>query len=182
VTIRHSDTKKVKGSGVIVDGRGYAVTNAHVVGKDQNVAVSFIGADDKIYNGEVAWVAPDQDLAIVRILAAGKFPPIKFANSDQLEAGETVVAIGNPLGYTGTVTVGIVSALNREITTPSGAVLKQVIQTDTAINPGNSGGPLLDIDGDLIGLVFAQRSGAENIAFAIPVNRVRAYVKKCLSE
>jgi S1-C subfamily serine protease len=180
VTIRHSDTKKVKGSGVVVDARGYAVTNAHVVGNDKTVAVSFFGEDNKIYAGEVAFVARDRDLAIVRILAPGKLPAVKFGNSDDLEAGETVVAIGNPLGYTSTVTVGIVSALNREITIPSGAVLKKVIQTDASINPGNSGGPLLDIDGDLVGIVFAQRSGAENIAFAIPVNHVRAYVKKCL--
>jgi S1-C subfamily serine protease len=182
VTIRHSDTRKVKGSGVIVDARGYAITNAHVVGKDRDVAVSFFGADDKVYAGEVAYVAPNRDLAIVRILAPAKFRAIKFADPGEHEVGETVVAIGNPLGYTGTVTVGIISAFNRDIIEPSGAVLKKVIQTSAPINPGNSGGALLDIDGELLGIVFAERSGAQNIAFAIPADHVRAYLKKCLPD
>jgi serine protease Do len=127
-------------------------------------------------------VDPDQDLAIVRILAPGKYPAIKYGDPREREVGETVIAIGNPLGYTGTVTVGIISAMGRDIAGPSGAVLPRLIQTDAGINPGNSGGPLLDIDGELVGIVFAVRSGAQNIAFAIPADRVRAYVKKCLRD
>src|SRR5204862_320986 len=101
-----------------------------------------------------------------------------YGEPDGLEVGETVIAIGNPLGYTGTVTVGIVSAMGRELDLPTGVTLKGLIQTDAGINPGNSGGPLLDIEGQLVGIVFAVRSGAENIAFAIPVDRAQAYAKK----
>jgi len=182
VVILDPDTKKVQGSGVIVDPRGYAVTNNHVVGKRKTVGVSFFGSNDKMYEGEVAWKDPNQDLAIVRIVTPGQYPAIQYGDSDNLEHGETVIAIGNPLGYTGTVTVGIVSALDRSLTLPTGAALTKVIQTDAGINPGNSGGPLLDIEGQLVGIVFAVREGAQNIGFAIPSERVRAYVKKCLAE
>jgi S1-C subfamily serine protease len=180
VTIRDAKTKEVRGTGVLIDERGYIVTNSHVVGDKKIVAVSFLDSNDKTLEGEVAWKEPSQDLAIVRILTPGKYPAIKYGDASEREVGETVIAIGNPLGYTGTVTVGIVSAMGREITVPSGYVLKKLIQTNAAINPGNSGGPLLDIDGQLIGIVFAIRDDAQNIAFAIPVDRVREYVKKSL--
>ena len=182
VAIKHSDTKAVRGTGVIIDARGYAITNSHVVGKDKTVAVSLLDKDDKVHKGEVVFVDPNQDLAIVRIVTPGKYPAINYSDSSEREVGETVIAIGNPLGYTGTVTVGIISALDRDITGPSGVVLPKLIQTDAGINPGNSGGPLLDIDGNLVGIVFAVRSGAQNIAFCIPADRVHAYVKKCLAK
>jgi S1-C subfamily serine protease len=179
VCIKHADTKAVRGTGVVVDGRGYAVTNYHVVGKDKLVAVNLLAGDDKLYSGQVMWSDPNQDLAIIRIAGNSRFPAIKYGDASDREIGETVIAIGNPLGYTGTVTVGIVSAMGREITLPTtGAVLQKLIQTDAGINPGNSGGPLLDIEGQLVGIVFAMREGAQNIAFAIPVDRVRDYVKK----
>jgi serine protease Do len=182
VAIRHRKTRKVQGTGVVIDARGYVVTNSHVVGKQRTVAVSFLGAEDKVHAGEVAWADPSQDLAIVRISAPGRFAAIKYADLGDVQVGQTVVAIGNPLGYTGTVTVGVISALDREITMPSADVPTKVIQTDAAINPGNSGGPLLDTEGRLVGVVSAIRLGAQNIAFAIPADRVRAYVKKCLAE
>jgi S1-C subfamily serine protease len=182
VTIRDARTKEVRGTGVIIDGRGYAVTNYHVVGKAKTVAINLLDSNDKIHTGEVAWRDPAKDLAIVHILAPGKYPAIKYEDVREREVGETVIAIGDPLGYTGTVTVGIISALGREITTPSGYVLKKLIQTDAPINPGNSGGPLLNTDGELVGVVFAVREGAQNIAFAIPADRVRDYVKKRLAE
>ena len=182
VAIRDADSKEVRGSGVVVDPRGYLVTNNHVVGERKTVAVSFVESIDKIYKGEVAWTDPNQDLAIVRLVDQGKYPAIQFGDATDMEVGETVIVIGNPLGYTGTVTVGIVSAMNRELTLPTGVVLTKVIQTDAGINPGNSGGPLLDIEGQLVGIVFAVREGAELIGFAIPIDRVRAYVKKCLPD
>jgi S1-C subfamily serine protease len=169
------------GTGVIIDPRGYAVTNAHVVGTAKTLEVSFLDSPDKVLPGTVVACDPSVDLAIVR-LDSGKHPAIKFSDISDLEVGESVVVIGNPYGYTGTVTVGIVSALDREIPLPSGATLKNVIQTDAPINPGNSGGPLLDIDGQLLGIVFAIREGALDIGFAIPVERVRAYIKKNVPE
>jgi len=178
VAIRDKTTKKVKGSGVIVDARGYAVTNYHVVGTEKQVAVSILTDDSKIYMADVIWAEPNQDLAIVKILNAGKFPPVKLGDPKDREVGITVLAFGNPLGYTGTVTVGIISAMNREITLPTGVILKDVLQTDAGINPGNSGGPLVDIDGNLVGIVFALRDGAQSIAFVIPIERVIDAMRK----
>jgi S1-C subfamily serine protease len=182
VTIKHGKTKEARGAGVIIDARGYAITNSHVLGKDKTVAVSFIESEDEVHKGEVVSEDVNQDLAIVRFSAPGKCPVISCADSSEVQLGQIVIAIGNPLGYTGTVTVGVISALDREITMPSSVVLTKLIQTDAAINPGNSGGPLLDINGQLVGIVVAVRSDAQNIAFAIPANRVRAYVKKCLPD
>jgi S1-C subfamily serine protease len=178
ITIRHSNNNKISGTGVIVDARGYAVTAAHVVRDEKNVLVNFLDSEDKALESEVVWKDPDQDLAIVRIQVPRKYPVVKFADPTVLEAGETVVVIGDPLGYQGSVTMGIVSALGRQITMPSGAVIGKLIQTDAPINPGNSGGPLLDANGELMGIVIAIRSDASNIAFAIPVDRVRARVKE----
>jgi hypothetical protein len=182
ITIRSSKTKKIKGTGVIVDARGYALTNAHVVGKDNTVEVSFIGSADRVLVGEVMRKDVNQDLAVIRIHPPGKYPVARFAERNDVDVGETVVAIGNPLGYQGSVTVGIISGLNRQLDIPSVGVIDNLIQTDASINPGNSGGPLLDANGELIGIVMAIRSDAENIAFAIPADRLRAYVKQHLPE
>jgi S1-C subfamily serine protease len=178
ITIRNPSTNKVSGTGVLIDARGYAITAAHVVRDEKNLPVNFLDSDDKVLDSEVVWKDADQDLAIVRIQAPRKYPAVKFADPTVLEAGETVVVIGDPLGYQGSVTMGIISAMGRQITMPSGAVIGKLIQTDAAVNPGNSGGPLLDANGDLIGIVIAIRSDATNIAFAIPVDRVRARVKE----
>jgi S1-C subfamily serine protease len=182
VAIRDANTKKVLGSGVVVDPRGYLVTNNHVVSGKKTVAVSFVDSVDKIYKGDVLWADPKEDLAIVRIVDAGKVRAIEYDDSEGLEIGQSVIVIGNPLGYTGTVTIGIVSALNRDIDLTDEVTLHKVIQTDAPINPGNSGGPLLDVEGQLIGIVFAVREGAQNIGFAIPLERVRAVVKKHVPE
>jgi Ca-activated chloride channel family protein len=180
VTIRHAGSNKVRGTGVIIDERGYAVTNNHVVGADKIVAINLLDSEDKIHEGVVVCRDPAKDLAIVRIKAKGKYRAVKYGNPSEREVGETVIAIGNPLGYTGTVTVGIISAMGRKIDIPTGYTLTELIQTSAPINPGNSGGPLLDVEGQLVGIVFAVRQEAQNIAFAIPVNQVRAYVKENL--
>jgi S1-C subfamily serine protease len=180
VFIKREVGKMVYGTGVVVDQRGYVITNHHVVRDSKEVSVHFVDSPDKVHKGEAVWEDPIQDMAVVRILTPGKYPVIKFADSDRVEVGEMVVAIGNPFGYTGTVTLGVVSALDREITLPSGGTLKKLIQTDASINPGSSGGPLLNIDGELIGIIVALRQEARGIAFAIPSNRVREYVGKNL--
>ncbi|MFO0879335.1 MAG: trypsin-like peptidase domain-containing protein [Gemmataceae bacterium] len=181
VLVRRTTQRTIIGTGVIVDPRGYLVTNRHVVGTDSAVTVRFLGDSDKEFPGKVVWNDPRQDLAIVKIEAAGSYPVIGFADSDQLEEGETVVAIGNPLGYIGSVSLGIISALNREVSYAD-AVLTQLIQTDASINPGNSGGPLLNIEGNLIGINVAVRTEAQNIAFSIPSNRVHKIVKEQLAK
>lgn len=172
--------KTVIGSGVVVDPRGYVVTNKHVVGDSKQVLVRFLDSLEKPIKAKVVFADAKEDLALVRILNKGEHQAIAFADSDALEVGEQAVAIGNPLGYTGTVTLGIVSSLDRKIEMPSGAV-QALIQTDASINPGNSGGPLLNITGDLIGINVAMHEGAQSISFAIPANQVRKVVAKALA-
>jgi S1-C subfamily serine protease len=165
------------GSGVFVDPRGYLVTNYHVVG-DANVVNVHTVDSETVLKGEVVQKLGDLDLAIVRIKEAGKYPAVPLADLDA-EVGEQAVMIGNPYGYTGTVSVGIVSGLDREIPSPAGGNHK-VFQMDAGINPGNSGGPVVNIYGELIGIAVAMREGAENIGFAIPVKQVREVLKKSL--
>jgi len=170
--------RDITGSGVIVHPSGVLVTNSHVVGDAKQVKVRVLSDPDKVLQGEVLISDAARDMALVRILDPGKYVHVAFADSDSLEVGETAVAIGSPFGYTGTVTTGIVSAKGRELQMPSGATLKQLLQTNAAINPGNSGGPLLNLEGELIGLNVAIRDNAQNIGFAIPSNHVRDFVAK----
>ncbi|MFM7149861.1 MAG: trypsin-like peptidase domain-containing protein, partial [Gemmataceae bacterium] len=183
VIITRSSPKKIIGTGVIVDERGYIITNRHVVGEEAEVEVRFLDSkDNHVHKGEVVWRDANQDLALVRISIGGKLPVIEFADSNNLNEGETVVVIGNPYGYVGTVSMGIISALNRRISVSSEASLSGLIQTDASVNPGNSGGPLLNIAGQLIGINVAIREGAQNIAFAIPSNLVRENLKKLFAK
>jgi S1-C subfamily serine protease len=170
----------VIGTGVIVDPRGYAVTSRHVVGDEKEATIRILASVDKVHKATVVAEDPSHDLALLHISTQGKYPAVTFADSDELEVGETAIALGNPFGYTGTATMGIVSALDRQITLPGGILLDKLIQTDAPINPGNSGGPLLNIEADLIGINTAMRQESANIAFTTPSNRVRDFVLKVL--
>lgn len=158
------------GSGFVVHPRGYVVTNAHVVSRATSLRVSF--ADGKTLDAVLIAADPDHDLAILRVDAERPLPTVPLGRSDDLMIGETVIAIGNPLGYQHTVTSGIVSAVDRDIEIAKGVVYDGLIQTDASINPGNSGGPLLNALGELIGVNTAIRGDAQNIGFAIPVDRL----------
>lgn len=158
------------GSGAIVHESGYIVTNAHVVSQASDVKVIF--ADESEYPADVVAVDSTHDLAVLKIKASEKLPYQKLGSSDDIMIGETVVAIGNPLGLQHTVTAGIVSALERELDFGNETVYSGLIQTDASINPGNSGGPLLNVNGELIGINTAIRGDAQNIGFAIPVDRL----------
>ena len=166
------------GSGFIVDPGGLIATNQHVV-SNLNANYKVITESGDEY--DVVEIVRDDvnDIAILRIEATG-LNPIELGDSEALVAGQTVVAIGTPLGeYAGSVTTGIISGLNRSVSTSDGSFLgtvktfEDVIQTDAAINPGNSGGPLLNSSGEVIGVNFATSSGADNISFALPINRVK---------
>ena len=162
------------GSGFLIHSAGYIVTNAHVVARTAEREVSF--ADQSKFDAQVVAIDHERDLAILKINAQGfesPLHPIKLGRSDNLMVGETVIAIGNPLNYGHTVTVGIISALNRRVEFDQNLVFEAVIQTDASINPGSSGGPLLNILGELVGINTAIRAGAENIGFAIPVDELR---------
>jgi len=161
------------GSGVIVDPHGYVVTNNHVVHKASRVMVAL--PDGREYEADLVGTDSLNDIAIIRIRAPEnediEFSFIPFGRSDDLMIGETVIAVGNPQGLRNTVTVGVISALERRIYVNQ-SEFPGLIQTDAAINPGNSGGPLLNINGELIGINMAM-ANAENIGFAVPAQRVK---------
>jgi serine protease Do len=158
------------GSGFVIHPSGYIVTNNHVV--SQTAERKAVFADNKEFDAEVIGVDVDNDLALLKVNSPTPLPVINVGRSDDVMVGETVVAIGNPLGLQHTVTSGIVSAVNRTLDINERTSLSGLIQTDASINPGNSGGPLFNIDGELIGINFAIRGDGQNIGFAIPVDRL----------
>jgi len=171
------------GTGFIVDANGWIVTNQHVV-TSTTATYKVVTSDGKQY--DVTEIARDDanDIAILRIDAEG-LTVLDLGDSNNLVAGQDVIAIGTPLGeYAGSVTKGVISGLDRTVTTSVswfGATEKTyegVIQTDAAVNPGNSGGPLLNSEGKVIGVNFATTSGAENISFALPINKVKEKIEE----
>ena len=158
------------GSGFVVHEDGYIVTNAHVVARTAEIRISF--ADKTTAPARIVSIDPEHDLAVLRAEVDRPLPYLRLARSDDLMIGETVIAIGNPLGLQHTVTSGIVSAVDRDLQFSRDVVYRGLIQTDAAINPGNSGGPLLNINGELIGVNTAIRGDAQNVGFAIPADRL----------
>ncbi|GAA4852880.1 hypothetical protein GCM10023221_35940 [Luteimicrobium xylanilyticum] len=183
------------GSGEIVRSDGVVVTNDHVI--TPAVAggrIEVLLSDGRSYAAELVGRDPQTDLAVLRIDAGDSLPTIAFSHSDAVDVGEAVVALGAPLGLSGSVTAGIVSALGREVTVPTGTggttVLTGVVQTDASINPGNSGGALVDCDGRLVGVNTAIATvpnangeaggGSVGIGFAVPVDTVRTITDELL--
>ncbi len=167
------------GSGAIIDSRGYLVTNAHVVEKASMIYVALPG-ERKEREASLVGLDPATDLAVIRVITEQNLPSLSFAVGDDLLLGETVIAIGNPLGLENSVTTGVVSAPKRRLPDGEGGVAV-FIQTDALINPGNSGGPLLDINGRLIGINTAIAQQAQGIGFAIPVKVVRRVVNDLIA-
>jgi len=172
------------GTGVIISPDGIVLTNKHVV-SDENADYTIFTNDGKKFPAKVLAKDPVQDLAIIQIEDEKKLKPFKSAklgNSDNLEIGQTVIAIGNALGeLRNTVSVGVISGLGRKITASDGAaieVLEDVIQTDAAINRGNSGGPLLNLKGEIIGINVAMAEGGQNIGFSIPINKAKRSIEQ----
>ncbi len=163
------------GSGVIVQPNGLILTNNHVVANARTLRVAL--ADGRELDATVVNTDPISELALIRVQATN-LPVATLGDSDRLEVGQTAIAIGNPLGFTRTVTVGVVSAVNRYLPDRR-AELDNLIQTDAAINPGNSGGPLIDAQGRVIGintLVIAGPVGAGGLGFAIPINNAKDFI------
>jgi serine protease Do len=161
------------GSGVIIDASGIIVTNDHVVRGAS--AIHVVLADGRQLEAEVVGSDAQNDLAVLRIPAKGPLPVARLGTSADLMIGETVVAIGSPFGLTKTVTSGVISAVGRSFKANE-EIYNDFIQTDAAINPGNSGGPLLNVDGEVIGINTAIFGGAQGIGFAIPADKVRRIV------
>ncbi|HET6374343.1 MAG TPA: trypsin-like peptidase domain-containing protein, partial [Candidatus Polarisedimenticolia bacterium] len=170
------------GSGFIWDREGHIVTNYHVIEGGDRFSVTL--ADQSDWEAEVTGVAPDKDLAVLKIKAPrDKLKPLTPGDSSTLVVGQAVLAVGNPFGLDHSLTVGVVSALGRELGSPNGRTIRDVIQTDAAINPGNSGGPLLDSRGLLIGInsaIYSPSGAFAGIGFAVPVDTVRRLVPQII--
>ncbi len=157
------------GTGVVIDPRGYILTNHHVVDGVRKINVTF--SNRGMYTARLIAHDKRTDLAVIKVQASGSLETIEVGSSSDLLPGETVVAVGNAFGYEHTVTQGIISALHRDVQVSETQSYDDLIQTDASINPGNSGGPLLSIEGRMIGVNVAVRAGAQGIGFAIPVDK-----------
>jgi len=168
--------QRAQGSGFVIDSDGHIVTNDHVVDGAKSVSVQFWNGDT--YKASVVGTDPSTDLGVIKVDAPqSALHPIQFGNSDSVQVGDTAIAIGSPFGLEETVTSGIVSALHRQMEAPNHFTINDSIQTDAAINHGNSGGPLLNIDGQVIGINSQIRSdsgGSDGVGFAIPSNTVKS--------
>jgi serine protease Do len=168
------------GTAFFISEDGMLLTNAHVV-SDKEAEYTVLTNDGKKYPAKVLARDTVRDLAILKV-EGGPFPTLKLGDSDKLQIGQTVIAIGNALGeFRNTVSVGVISGLGRTITASGGGIIEtieDVIQTDAAINRGNSGGPLLNLKGEVIGVNFAMAAGAENIGFAIPINKAKKDIEQ----
>jgi serine protease Do len=167
------------GTGVIIDSRGYIVTNQHVV-EDVNLLRVRLN-DGSTFDAAVVARDHEADLALLKIEAGKPLPTMPLGTAKDLMVGETVIAIGNAYGYEHTVTVGVVSAVKRDVTLNKEVSYKALIQTDASINPGNSGGPLVNINGEMVGINVAIRAGAQGISFAIPVDTMIHAVTEMVS-
>lgn len=169
------------GSGVVISADGYVVTNDHVLGQAQKIAV--VLQDKTEFPARIVGRDPDTDLAVIKIDARGKvFKPLSFS-SVPLQVGQKVLAIGNPFGLGGSLSVGVVSSLEREIKAQTGRTIKNVIQTDAAINPGNSGGPLINSSGEIIGInsqIFSTSGGSVGVGFAISGDTAHKIVQQLI--
>jgi S1-C subfamily serine protease len=168
--------QRAQGSGFVIDNSGHIATNDHVVDSAKTVSVQFWNGSS--YKATVVGTDPSTDLGVIKVDApASILHPLQFGDSDSVQVGDTAVAIGSPFGLEETVTSGIVSALHRQMEAPNNFTINDSIQTDAAINHGNSGGPLLNIDGDVIGVNSQIRSdsgGSDGVGFAIPSNTVKS--------
>jgi S1-C subfamily serine protease len=178
--------EKALGSGFVLSKEGYIVTNYHVIQHASSIRVSFSNNDSLA--ARIVGSDPTTDIAVLKVSAKSRaFKPLPLGNSDAVRIGDAVVALGNPFGYTRTVTAGIVSALQRRIQSPNAQPIDHIIQTDAAINPGNSGGPLIDARGSVVGVnaaISTGNTGEEGnvgIGFAIPINAVRNVAQQLIT-
>jgi S1-C subfamily serine protease len=182
-TFNVTEVPRGAGSGFVWSKDGLVVTNFHVVAGADRLEVTI--GDQGDYKAEVVGVAPERDLAVLRLIdPPDDLTALPLGDSSELSVGRKVLAIGNPFGLDTTLTVGVVSALDREIQSPSNRRIRGVIQTDAAINPGNSGGPLLNSLGQLVGVntaIYSPSGGSAGIGFAIPVNMVREVVPQLIA-
>jgi putative serine protease PepD len=171
------------GSGFVIDSEGHIVTNDHVVDGASSISVEF--SDGSTYDAQLVGTDASTDIGVIKVNApSSELTPLQLGDSSAVQVGDEVVAIGSPLGLNETVTSGIVSALNRTITSPNNFSINDAIQTDAAINHGNSGGPLLDLQGQVIGInsqIESDSGGNDGIGFAVPSNTVQSVVSQLIA-
>ena len=177
--------QRASGSGFVIDDDGHLVTNAHVIDGAEQIEVT-LGDGEESYDAELVGQDDSTDIAVLKVGApADRLEPLALGDSSALDVGDPVVAIGNPFGLDRTVTAGIVSALQRQISAPDGFTISNVIQTDAPINPGNSGGPLLDASGEVVGVnsqIESNSQGNVGIGFAVPIDTVREVAQQLIAE
>jgi putative serine protease PepD len=182
-----SAVKVDTGSGIILNASGVILTNDHVVAGARSITVALDGSHARRRTASVLGESPSLDLAVLRISPGGEtLHPLRLASSASVQVGDPAYAIGNPFGLDWTLTTGIISALNRQITSPNGSAIGHILQTDAALNPGNSGGPLIDAAGAVIGVnsqiaslssVAGAQAGSDGVGFAISSDTVSAYLR-----
>lgn len=173
---------RLNGSGVIIDRRGYVLTSFQMVGADKSVRVTLFSGGRREYEADVMGVDATTDLAVLKIRDQGVFPAAVLGNSDLLEVGDFVLAVGSPYGFSSSVTMGIVSSNHRRLSI-NGVHYPEMIQTDAPVNEGNDGGPLVNIKGEVVGINMASYTPGKKytgIGFAIPINNILALVKNVL--
>ncbi|MCW3066713.1 MAG: hypothetical protein JWN32_3885, partial [Solirubrobacterales bacterium] len=174
---------QAEGSGFVIDKQGDIFTNDHVVSGASSIQVAF--ADGTKASARLVGTDPTTDVAVIRVnVPSAKLQPLAFGNSSGVQVGDGVVAIGSPFGLAGSLTTGVVSALNRSIQAPNHYTITGAVQTDAAINHGNSGGPLLDSTGKVIGVnaqIESDSGGSDGVGFAIPSNTVRSVAQQLVS-
>jgi S1-C subfamily serine protease len=167
------------GSGFIFSSDGLIFTNSHVVNGADKMMVSLLNENE--IEAVLIGQDPDTDLAILKVTSDG-YSVAKLGDASQLQIGQFVIAIGNPLGYQHTVTAGVVSALGRTLQTQSGRLVDHVIQSDAALNPGNSGGPMINTDGEVVGVNTAMISGAQDMSFSVDINTAKEIARQLIQD
>jgi S1-C subfamily serine protease len=172
--IRGKERFSGSGSGFVFSSDGLILTNAHVVENSGRLNVTLLDGNE--FAGEVTGIDKDTDIAIIKIFGSG-YTPAKLGSSIDLKIGQLVIAIGNPLGYQHSVSVGVLSGVGRTMRTPDGHLIDNILQSDASMNPGNSGGPMIDTEGEVIGINTAIIPGAQGLSFSISIDTAKEIAK-----